>query len=323
MAKSHGAFACFTFFLQKPPNRLRMKALFTLVFSMVVAGASAQIVFEEYFSNGFPESVALYNLDELTPDDPDLATMADSAWTARFISSQGFGGGAGSFAAFSVSWYEGDQGPSDDWMVFPGIQLGADPYLQWSGMAITSSGDFRDRYQVFVSTAGQEIENFFLEAPVFDTGEQGEQTTETFRSLNLSAFANQTVYIAFRNFTQPYNAGQPTGPGNGGNELAIDNIIVSEGPVSVAELSINALDFKLWPQPAAEVLNFRCEAALNNVVWTLTDLAGKVVAAETAAQNWAAQQNISIPVSHLPIGLYVLQLQAGNHVLSTTVSVAR
>lgn len=300
-----------------------MKTLFTLAFSLAVATASTQIVFEEYFTNGFPESVALYNLDELTPDDPDLATMADSAWTARFISSQGFGGGAGSFAAFSVSWYEGDQGPSDDWMVLPGIQLGADPYLQWSAMAITSSGNFRDRYQVFVSTAGQAIENFFLEAPLYDTGEQGEQTTETFRSLNLSAFANQTVYIAFRNFTQPFNPDLPTGPGNGGNELAIDNIIVSEGPVSVAEFSAETIELSVWPQPAAEVIQFRSSEALPNAVWTLTDMTGKVVAREAAAQHIAANQTIAVPVSHLSNGLYILQLQAGKRVLSATVTVGR
>ncbi len=300
-----------------------MKPFFTLAFTLVVAGASAQIVYEEYFSNGFPESVALYNLDELTPDDPDLATMADSAWTARFISSQGFGNGAGSLAAFSVSWYQNDAGPSDDWMVLPGIQLGSDPYLQWSAMAITSSGNFRDRYQVFVSTAGQAIENFFLEAPLFDTGEQGEQTTETFRSLNLSAFANQTVYIAFRNFTQPFNPELPTGPGNGGNELAIDNIVVSEGPVTVEEASAESISLTLWPQPASELIQFRCSENLTNAVYTLTDLTGKVVAQEASAQNWSAKQIITVPVSHLPAGVYVLQLRAGKHVLSTTVNVWR
>lgn len=311
--------------MQRPNHIIftHMKTFFTLVLAAFAASTSAQIVFEEYFNDGFPESIALFNLDELTPDDPDLATMADSAWTVRFISSQGFGAGAGSHAAFSVSWYEGDQGPSDDWMVLPGIALGADPYLQWSAMAITSSGNFRDRYQVFVSTAGQAIENFFLEAPLFDTGELGEQTTETFRSLNLAAFANQTVYIAFRNFTQPYNPDLPTGPGNGGNELAIDNIVISEGPVSVTENVGEDIQLKLWPQPASDALNVRCERPADRVTWSLTDLSGRVVASETAMRSWVAGETVCIPLDRLPAGFYVFRFQTDEQLSSSTVSIVR
>ena len=157
-----------------------MKLIFTLFAAFLFSGLSSQIVFEEYFDNGMPAAVVLENLDELTPDDPDLATMADSAWTVRNVSAQGFGGGSGSNAAFSVSWYVGDEGPSDDWMILPGVDVGNDPYLSWTGMAITSSGDFRDQYQVFVVSEGQDIANFFLAAPIFDTGQTGEDIEETF-----------------------------------------------------------------------------------------------------------------------------------------------
>lgn len=288
-----------------------------------VAVAQADIVFEEYFDNGMPDGFVLENLDGLVPDDPGLATMADSAWTVRFIASQGFGGGQGSNAAFSVSWYVNDQGPSNDWMILPGIELGGNPYLQWSAMAITSSGNFRDRYQVFVTTAGQQIENFFLEAPLFDTGEQGENTTETFRVLNLSQFANQTVYIAFRNNTQPYNPALPTGSGNGGNELAVDNIIVSDGPVSVQEIERFDLRLRSWPQPANQQLRFELPVDVNRLGWALYDLNGRMVAADDSRVYLAAGVPVRIDVAHLAAGTYVLRVDADQTVVSAPVMIVR
>ena len=295
-----------------------MKLIFTLFGVLLAMSASTQIIFEEYFDNGMPAEVVLVNLDELTPDDPDLATMADSAWTVRNITAQGFGGGAGSDAAFSVSWYEGDEGPSDDWMILPGVQLGSDPYLSWTGMAITSSGDFRDQYQVFVVADGQAIENFFLAAPVFDTGNTGEEVEETFHQIPLADFANETVYIAFRNFTQPYDPDQPSGPGNGGNELAIDNIIVSEGAVSVAELP--AMDIRCWPLPADDQLRVQFNEAADQLTWSIIDLNGKVIAGSSEG-NLAPGAQLSIDVSALAAGNYILQLQANGRSSHTQVSI--
>lgn len=295
-----------------------MKTLLTLFLGLATVGASAQIVFEEYFDNGMPESFVLENLDGLTPDDPDLATMADSAWTVRNITAQGFGGGSGSNAAFSVSWYEGDAGPSDDWMITNGIQLGADPYLNWSAMAITSSGDFRDQYQVFVVTEGQEIENFFLAAPLFDTGQTGEETEETFRSLSLADFANETVYIAFRNFTQPYDSGQPTGPGNGGNELAVDNIVVSEGPLSVSEFVKG--EARVWPQPAQSELRFALPVSVQALEWSLVDASGRIVK-QSSAGVLNAGDPVQLSVDDLKAGNYILHITADGFTAASRVMV--
>ncbi len=290
---------------------------------VLLSAAHGQIVFEEYFDNGMPESFVLENLDGLVPDDPGLATMADSAWTVRFISSQGFGGGSGSNAAFSVSWYVGDEGPSNDWMILPGVELGNEPFLSWTAMAITSSGTFRDRYQVFVSTAGQEIENFFLESPIFDTGEQGEATTETAHEVSLSQFANQTVYIAFRNFTQPYDSSLPGGNGNGGNELAVDNIVVSEGPLSIAETDFEGLKIRTWPQPAIEQFRIELPVAASQLRWVAYDLYGRMVDASEGLTTQAAFAPILIDVSAWNAGKYIVQLEVDGQRISTPVLVVR
>lgn len=300
-----------------------MKTIFTIACALLFIQANTQIIFEEYFDNGMPESFVLENLDELVPDDPDLASMADSAWTVRFISTQGFGSGVGSNAAFSVSWYVNDDGPSDDWMILPGVELGADPYLQWSAMAITSSGTFRDRYQVFVVTEGQDLANFFLSAPLFDTGEEGENTQETFHSIQLSDFAGQTVYIAFRNFTQPYNPALPTAPGNGGNELAVDNIVVSDGPVSVQEVTRESIRVRTWPQPANEQLRFELPMDVTQLSWNLYDLTGRMVASNETRSFQPANTPVRIDITQLPVGQYVLTLLADGRLISTPVMIVR
>lgn len=284
-----------------------MRQIFTLILAVIAGGLYAQILFEEYFTDGMPESFNLVNLDELTPDDEDLSTMADSAWTVRNITAQGFGGGSGSPAAFSVSWYVGDAGPSNDWMILPAVQLGADPYLNWSAMAITSSGDFRDQYQVFVVTGGQEVEDFFLASPLFDTGQTGEEIEETFRSLSLTNFANENVYIAFRNFTQPYNLDLPPEPGNGGNELAVDNIVVTEGPLYIAERSKASL--KIWPQPAQAELRFSLPFDISQVQWSIYDSSGRVVLANSTG-SLNAGDPVQLNVGALPAGTYMLDVDS-------------
>lgn len=282
---------------------------------------SAQVVYELDFDSGFPDGMTLVNLDGLTPDDPDLATMADSAWTIRNISAQGFGGGSGSTAAFSVSWYEGDDGPSDDWMILPGVAVGPDPYLNWSAMAITSSGNFRDQYQVFVVTGGGTIEDYIFASPLFDTGEMGEEITETYHSLSLSDFADQTIYIAFRNFTQPYDSGEPTGPGNGGNELAVDNIVVSNGPLALEESSLLE-HWSISPNPSSDgIIRMELSTKMNEVTLEvdLLDLQGRVVKALDRIPATVQSSLITYDVKDIPSGHYLMRLSSGSSAYTKSV----
>ncbi len=256
-------------------------------FLLCLGTMDAQIIYSEDFENGMPDDYVLANLDGLTPDDPDLINMADSAWTVKSISAQGFGNGNGSKAAFSVSWYVNDEGPSNDWMILPAVTLGADPYLQWTGMAITSSGDFRDQYQVFVVTGGQTVEDYLLASPLFDTGQEGEQTEETPHSLFLGDFAGETVYIAFRNTTQPYDPNGPDGPGNGGNELVIDNIVVSEGPVSTNDISSRTNSFSLYPSVNNGAFTLEFLNRSGSQTFRIIDMQGKVVYSANISENAA------------------------------------
>lgn len=285
-----------------------MKKMYFFALLLCSAQLHAQVYFFDDFESQTLDGYTLYNLDGLTPDDPDLDTMADSAWTVRFISSQGWEYGN---SAFSVSWYLNDEGPSDDWLVTPAIEIGDEATLSWAAMAITSSGDFRDRYQVFIATEST-LEAFSSTAPVFDTGPEGEETTPQERSLNLTelGFANETIYIAFRNWTQPFDPGEPGGNGNGGNELCVDNIRVEAEPSSVQEATGNFGGAKLFPNPAAHgqvQIEFGLESP-DRLTMLITDLSGKVVYRSELGQLPAGEHRLTEHFSNLTSGKYVVQL---------------
>ncbi len=289
---------------------MRIPILF-VVLCCGLLSAQAQGTYLENFENGMPADYHLVNLDGLTPDDPDLATLADSAWTTRFISSQGWTNGN---AAFSVSWYQNDAGPSNDWMVTPAISIGANAVLTWDAMAITSSGDFRDRYQVFIGT-DTAISSFSALAPVYDTGDTGEVVIPVARMIDLAAngYQNQTIHIAFRNFTQPYNSSEPVGPGNGGNELAIDNIQVTD-VVGVEEaLSRNFTSLDIFPQPANDAVRVRLALEKpEDLMVHIYNLHGQVVAKEVLGRFAQGEQETHLDISQLAPGSYLMHFFGDN-----------
>lgn len=281
-----------------------MKKVYALaIFMAIGAVASAQQVYFENFENGMPSNYILRNLDGLTPDDPGLATMADSAWTVRLITAQGW---PHNLSAFSVSWYVNDQGPSDDWMILPPITIGPNAILKWAAMAITSSGIYRDRYQIFISE-DTSIASFAANPPVFDTSDSGEVAAPVNRQIDLAAkgWTNKTIRIAFRNWTKPYNPPVSVG----GNELAIDNIEVINSNVGLSEIS-NLKGLNVYPNPAADRIRvaFSLEKADDLKVYIL-DLGGKVVKYIPIGVLDAGSQEATLDIADLKAGVYFLSIE--------------
>lgn len=270
--------------------------------------AQSEVFFDDFEDQNL-EGYTLYNLDGLTPDDPDLATMEDSAWTVRFISSQGWENGN---SAFSVSWYQNDEGPSDDWLITPGIEIGTDAMLSWDAMAITSSGDFRDRYQVFIGPSA-DLGDFESLSPEFDTGELGEEDEPTSHSLNLSelGYENQTIFVAFRNNTQGFDPDSPVGPGNGGNELAIDNISVST-VLSLQEENVFS-ELKLFPNPSSGDIQMSLSVDENlETQMDIIDITGKAIRIENLGILPAGHNQWTIKRGSLSPGVYFVHLRTEN-----------
>ena len=191
-----------------------------MVDERVLIQPGGDILFEETFDdiNVFPESWVLVNGDEGTvaSSNPDFTNLSDSAW---IVWQSGI---FNSKIAVGTSWYNEEVG-ADDWMITPAIELGENGLLTFDALSLSTTGDYPDDYQVFVSTTTQNpagcLDNgaeltVLAEEVGDDVGGEGIQH----REVNLSAYAGQTVYIGFRLMT-PYP---------GGDRLGIDNIKVTD-----------------------------------------------------------------------------------------------
>lgn len=274
--------------------------LATALFFSTTLFSQVDIYFED-FEDGSLAGFTMYNVDGLTPDDPDLSTMADSAWTIKTITSQGWAYGK---SAFSVSWYIDDVGPSDDWLITPAIEIGTSSLLTWDAMAITSSGNYRDRYQVFISTTNV-LEDFFDLAPVFDTGSEGEIADPTNHSIDLAdlGYENETIYIAYRNNTA----------GGDGNELAIDNIRVSS--ILSAENIEVFKDLTVLPNPSHGdfALSLNLDKTENTTL-EVVDITGKILRKEVLGNLAPGSHLISVERGSLANGIYLMRLKSENSV---------
>jgi hypothetical protein len=149
-------------------------------------GISQTVIYSEDFESGtMPTNFILHNVDGLTPA-ASLSNYTD-AWIVRDDLS------GSNYAASSASWYT-PAGQADDWMVIPGISIAnSGTVLKWRSRSQDAS--FPDGYLVYVSTTGTDPSDFGTAA--FSVG--ADVTVWGNHSIDLSAYAGQTVNIAFRN----------------------------------------------------------------------------------------------------------------------------
>lgn len=146
--------------------------------------------FGQVFSAGFETNTGplsawtLYNVDMKTP--ATQVNYVNAAWVQRLEEPD-------NNVATSTSYYT-PAGAANDWMVSPAITLPAGTNtLYWHAKA--SDPLYPDGYRVLISTTGNAVANFtttLLTVPA-------EATTWQNKSINLSSYAGQTVYIAFQN----------------------------------------------------------------------------------------------------------------------------
>lgn len=170
------------------------KILFLVLFIGLNQLAKGQIVFQENWDGIGPgiSGWTLYDQDGLTPNAG--VSFVNAAWIST---NEDFD----NKVAMSTSWYTAP-GTSNDWLVSPAITLPSGSntlYFDAKGYDPT----YLDSYKVLVSTTDNAVASF---APLFTkgdgiTGSSGENPSWTRRSIDLSAYAGQTIYIAFQNFS--------------------------------------------------------------------------------------------------------------------------
>ncbi len=161
---------------------------------------SGNILFSEDFDNVqgstaggsgtyvFPSGWSLFNVDGKIPDFG--VSFVNDAWERR----EDFAYNSTDSCAFSTSWYN-PFGQADDWMVTPAINIGVNSYLKWN--AVTYDPSYPDGYEVRLFTSPPSSGNLLSSTVLLTIG--AENTSWTSRSISLSSYANQTVYIAYRN----------------------------------------------------------------------------------------------------------------------------
>lgn len=99
--------------------------------------------------------------------------------------------------AMSTSWYSPLTGPSDDWMITPQIALTSNNALNWEGEA--QDANFPDGYEVRLSTTTQTPTSAHSNTLFTIAAETGAVWTQRSVNLQTAGFANQNVYISWRN----------------------------------------------------------------------------------------------------------------------------
>ncbi len=162
---------------------LALSALFS------VGMGFSQTIFSENFdaATSMPAGWAQYNVDGLTvASNLSALNFGSNAWIFR--------AGATGNMATSTSWYS-PAGTSNDWLVTPAISIPASGAYMAQFQAQAQDGSYPDGFKVYVSTTGNAVANFGAAAL---TVASGTTSFDTY-TVDLSAYAGQTVYIAIQN----------------------------------------------------------------------------------------------------------------------------
>lgn len=153
--------------------------------------------FEDFQTQADPENPVLpagwlvFDLDGLTPS-PNVAQFTE-AWIALadFNDTE-------NFTAMSTSWYS-PAGQSNDWLITPGIMLGANTSLSWRALAQDAA--YPDGYEVYVSTSTQDVAGCSANPAIFTIASENPGPDFTTRVINLNdeGYSDQMVHICYRN----------------------------------------------------------------------------------------------------------------------------
>ena len=207
----------------------KITLLFAFIFSSSIM--FGQIYFEDDFSSSTPNSVpngwTVFDGDGQTPN--AAVSEFTSAWIAvdRDGTASGggnYGGPAGDIAAASTSWYT-PAGASNDWLISPAITPTTDSSVTWDAKA--QDAGFPDGYELLISTTGATAPGDFGTV-LFSI--PSESATWQTRTVDLSAYTGQTIYLAWRNNSLDQFV------------LLVDNVIVEQNPAC-----FDPFDFVLGP----------------------------------------------------------------------------
>jgi len=207
---------------------MKKTGLFFAMMFAIIFSVNAQVVFDENFDavtdGGMPTGWTIFNVDGLTP--ATNVNWVTDAWVC--YAKAGFA--IESKCAWSTSWYT-SAATSNDYMFTPAITIPAtNPFLQY--LVVAQDPSYPDGYQVLVMTTAPASGNLTT-ATVLNSYTAAE-TTPTLKSIDLSAYAGQSVYLGWRNNS------------NDKFLLAVDDVkVVSLANIDAQAVSINTNNYVL------------------------------------------------------------------------------
>jgi len=174
-----------------------------LVAMLAATNVNAQIL-SETFDTAIPATWTIIDVDGHTSTSSQSA-YASWAW--------------GSGEALSSSWYDNaGTGPTDDWLITPGIVIPASGTFQLEYDAYSHEASYLEEYEILYSTTGNTVTDFTATALLTVVNEPfGDATTPNAHTIVLpAAVLGQTIYIAFHHTSDDESM------------LHIDNVVVKE-----------------------------------------------------------------------------------------------
>lgn len=203
------------------------------------------------------------------------------------------------FYRSATSWFA-SPGQSDDWLEFGPVHVPASGgNLSW--MHNYWSTNFRDGYLVLINTVGLASTNYT--DTVFSVTDNDPSTSgdvdgsypSTFfpRSVDVSAYAGQDIYIAFRHYAYDMDV------------LNLTNIMLIEAGSTGVKESSSFVIGNIMPNPAvgAATITYKLDKA-SAVNFVVTDLMGKVVYSQNLGNQSAGGHHLNLNTSSFANGMY-------------------
>lgn len=255
-----------------------------LLFGTLFSANAQTTIFQENFENNATlVGWTLHNVDGLTPNGTYAGVFGTNAWAVVSWTSE-----AGNKVASTTSWFN-PAGQADRWLVSPQIAVPANNVVELKFNAKSGDTDpaFRDGYTVYVSTTGTSIANFGT--TVYNIS--AEVNTWQNKTIDLSQFAGQNIYIAWRNNNSDKNL------------LSIDNVaITATATASTADFLASKLS--VFPNPANDVVTITNNANLLINAVQVNDINGRTV--KTVKLDAVSEAQVN--VSELNAGVYFMNI---------------
>lgn len=260
------------------------KILFSILLAHTMGNAQTSVFSEDFEEVTDLEAAGwtMYN-DTNTPFGTYAATFP-TAWRTVIWTAE-----SGNTVASSTSWFT-TLSPADRWLITPSITLPADSQLSLEFFARSHDvSPYDDGFKLKISTTNTAKTSFTNILEVANAVNAPISQLAAPYTVNLSAYAGQTIYLAWVNdYTN-------------GNLLSIDDIAINATSSMGVNDVKNNINLTLYPNPASDY--FSISDANDVISVKVYDISGKVIKSKLELMN------DRFDISSLSKGTYIVSIE--------------